>query len=301
MKKYVILLSLLISVAVNAQQNSFSESYFLDKYNLAPSYAGNYNPKFLFLGYRSDWSGIPGGPKTLRLSYNDVIPGMSNAGYGGKLVYDKAGIFNQFYLNGSYSYNLQVNDEHRILFGLSAGLYRNRLNLLDFYNEPGYTIDPSLISRDIKSRVKFTSGISFIWLWKNIEAGVGFSSLNFGDAAYKEVDLRYNPIADFHMHASYSYLINEEWTITPLAIVRGGKNIISQFELASLVTWQKRFMGSLVYRDPGVLGFGIGAHIGAGLKAAYNFNFATNVAMGAFNNHEITLGINPWEYLSREE
>jgi len=46
---------------------------------------------------------------------------MSNAGFGGKLIFDKAGIFNQFYLMGSYSYKLEVLDNHFVLFGLSAG------------------------------------------------------------------------------------------------------------------------------------------------------------------------------------
>lgn len=298
MKKQILLLYIvLLPLAVNAQQNSLSESYFTDKYNLAPSYAGNYNAQYLFLGYRSDWTGIPGGPKTLRLSYNDLFPRMTNAGYGGRLVYDKAGIFSQLYMNGSYSYDLQVSGEHHILFGLSAGFYKNRLNLLDYYNDPGYTIDPSLINRDIKSKLKFTTDFSFVWQWKNIEAGLLFSNLTFGDASYKETDLKYNPLSNYHIHASYMYTINEEWKVSPLVIVRGGEHIRSQFELASQVIWQEKFMGSLVFRDPGILGFGIGANIGRGLMLAYNFNFATNVAMGAFNNHEITIGINLWEYL----
>ena len=106
----------------------------MDKYTLAPSYAGNFNPKFLFLGYRSDWSGINGGPMTFRLSFNDVL--MQNAGWGARVAFDKAGIFNQLYAVGSYSYKLTVSDEHHILFGLSAGLHHNSVNLTEYYNDP---------------------------------------------------------------------------------------------------------------------------------------------------------------------
>jgi type IX secretion system PorP/SprF family membrane protein len=302
MKRLIILLSgVLMSLTVLAQQSPLSENYYMDKYSLAPSYAGNYNPKYLIMGYRSDWSGIDGGPKTLRISYNDVFPFMKNAGYGGKIVYDKAGIFSQLYVLGSYSYNLQLNEDHHIMFGLSMGFYKNRLNLLDYYNDPKYTIDPSLVSLDIKSRVKFMSDFSTVWTWKGIEAGLLFSNISFGNASYKEVDLKYNPLSNFQFHGTYLYNIGEDWDVSPLVIIRGGKYIKSQFELAAQALYIKKFWGSLVYRDRGIIGFGIGANIDKRLKIAYNFNFATNVAIGAFNNHELSLGINIFGYVSKKD
>jgi len=302
MKKLLtILIFITATTSVFSQQSPLSESYFIDKYYLAPSYAGNYNAKFLFMGYRSDWTGIDGGPKTFRMSYNDILPFMKSAGYGAKIIYDKAGIFNQIYVMGSYSYNLQVADDHRVLFGLSMGFYKNRLNLLDYYNDPQYTLDPSLISQDVQSKMKFMTDFSAVWTWKGAEAGITFANLAFGDASYKEVDLKYTPLANYQFHATYQYGINEEWDVSPLAIVRAGKDIKTQFELAAQVMYIKRFWGSLVYRDPGTFGTGIGASIDRGLKIGYNFNFATNIQMGVYNNHEISLGFNISEYLGKGE
>lgn len=282
---------------MSAQQIPISENYYMDKYSLAPSYAGNHNAKYLVMGYRSDWTGIDGGPKTARLSYNDVFPFMKNAGYGGKIIYDKAGIFSQLYILASYSYNLQINEDHNVLFGLSMGAYRNRLNLTDYYNDPKYNIDPSLIRMDINSKLKFMSDVSAVWTWKGAEAGFMFSNITINDAGYKEVDLKYNPMANYQVHATYLYNIDEEWDVSPLVIVRGGKYILSQFEIASQVVYMNKFRASLVYRDPAVFGFGAGMNIGKGLEIGYNFNLATNVTMGAFNNHEISLGLNIFEYL----
>ncbi len=288
---------ILIATLLSAQQIPISENYFMDRYSLAPSYAGNHNAKYLMMGYRSDWSGIDGGPKTARLSYNDVFPFMKNAGYGGKIIYDKAGIFSQLYILASYSYNLSLNDEHHILFGLSMGAYKNRLNLTDYYNDPGYSLDPSLISRDISSKLKFMSDFSAVWTWNGAEAGISFSNITINDASYKDVNLKYSPLANLQVHATYLYSFSEDWDVEPLVIVRGGKYIKSQFELASQVVYMKKFRGSLVYRDPGVIGIGAGMNLDKGLQLGYNFNLATNVTMGAFNNHEISLGINLFEYL----
>jgi type IX secretion system PorP/SprF family membrane protein len=300
-KLYLILIILQSSTYVHSQQSPLSENYFMDKYSLAPSYAGNYNPKYLITGYRSDWAGIEGGPKTLRISYNDLFPFMQMTGYGGKIVFDKAGIFSQLYVMGSYSYNLRVSQDHHVMFGLSMGLYKNRLNLLDYYNDPNYTIDPSLVSQDIKSKMKFMSDFSAVWTWKEIEAGFLFYNISFGDASYKVVNLKYSPLSNFQFHAIYLYNLNEDWDVTPIMIIRGGKDIKSQFELASQVTYMKKLWGSLVFRDPCVLGFGLGANINKGLKIGYNFNLATNVALGGLNNHELSLGINLSEYISKKE
>jgi type IX secretion system PorP/SprF family membrane protein len=299
MKKIIITLVAIVSGAtIYAQQTPLSESYFLDKYTLAPSYAGNFNSKYLFLGYRSDWTGVDGGPKTFRMSFNNLL--MEKAGYGAKIVFDKAGIFNQLYIMGSYSYNLQVSGDHHILFGISAGLYHNTLNLNDYYNDPDYNLDPALVQQDVKSKLKFMSDVSLVYSWKGLEAGFVLSNISFGDATYKEAEqLKYNPLANVQFHASYLYTVAENWDILPLVIIRGGKNIKTQFEIASQVIWQKKLMGSLVFRDPGVIGLGLGANISKGIKLYYNFNFATNVSMNALNNHEVTLGFNIFEYISR--
>ncbi len=302
MKKLLIVTAgILITTLVKAQQIPISENYFMDKYSLAPSYAGNHNPKYLMMGYRSDWTGIDGGPKTARLSFNDLFPFMKNAGYGGKIIYDKAGIFSQLYILASYSYNLSINEDHHILFGLSMGAYKNRLNLTDYYNDPGYTIDPSLISQDINSKFKFMSDFSAVWTWKGAEAGLTFSNITLNDASYRDVSLKYSPLANFQFHTTYLYSFSEEWDLAPLVIIRGGKYIKSQFEIASQIVYMKRFRGSLVYRDPGVIGAGAGLNLDKGLQIGYNFNLATNVAMGAFNNHEISLGFNIFEYLVKSK
>ncbi|HBH85932.1 MAG TPA: hypothetical protein DDY34_19300 [Bacteroidales bacterium] len=291
----------LMVTLLSAQQIPISENYFMDRYSLAPSYAGNHNPKYLMMGYRSDWTGIDGGPKTARLSYNDQFSFMKNAGYGGKLIYDKAGIFSQLYILASYSYNLSINEDHHLLFGLSMGAYRNRLNLTDYYNDPGYNIDPALISQDVNSKLKFMSDFSAVWIWKGAEAGFSFSNITLNDASYKDVNLKYSPLANFQFHTTYLYSFAEDWDLSPLVIVRGGKYIKSQFEIAIQIEYMKRFSGSLMYRDPGTLGAGAGIKIDKGLQVGYNFNLATNVTMGAFNNHEISIGINLFEYITKTQ
>jgi type IX secretion system PorP/SprF family membrane protein len=242
------------------------------------------------MGYRSDWSGIVGGPKTFRLSYNDAF--MQNAGYGGKFIYDKAGIFKQIIILGTYSYRVKIAEAHFLMFGLSLGFYSNTLNIIDFYNDPKYNIDPALLSANVTSKLKFMSDVAVVYTFKGIEAGFLFSNINFGDSKYSQVDVHYKPLANYQIHASYLYGISERWDVSPLLILRGGKYIKSQFEFASSIVYQKNLWGSLLYRDRGIWGIGIGGNIIKGLKIGYNFNIASSVAPRLYNNHEISIGIN---------
>jgi hypothetical protein len=182
------------------------------------------------------------------------------------------------------------------MFGLSAGFYSNTLNLIDYYNDPKYSIDPSLISADVTSKLKFMSDASVVYTFKGIEAGFLFSNINFGDSKYSEVDVHYKPLANYQIHASYLYSLSEKWEVSPLMILRGGKYIKSHFELASSVVFKKNLWGSLLFRDPGIWGIGIGGNILKGLKIGYNFNIASSVAPRFYNNHEICIGINIFEF-----
>jgi len=300
MKRLILIFTgILILTTLAAQQIPLSESYYIDKYSFSPSYAGNQNAGYIFTGYRSDWTGIKGGPKTFRISYNDRF--MSNSGYGIKIMSDKAGIFNQLYFLGSYSYSLKAGEDHRVLFGLSAGLYRNSINLLDYYNDPNYNIDPALVRDDINSKIKFMSDASLTWLWKGLEAGFMFANINFGDAHYKNAGTKYNPVANFQFHATYEWAVAENWDLLPLAILRGGKYVLSQFEVATMVRYQKKVWATLVFRDPGIFGAGIGCNIAEGLILNYNFNFASNVALNVFNNHEFCLGLNIFKFAVKKQ
>jgi type IX secretion system PorP/SprF family membrane protein len=291
MKKIIItLVAILFQEVIIAQQMPFSENYFIDKYALSSSYAGHFNPGSFFTSFRSDWSGISGGPKTLRLSYSDLI--MKNAGYGGKIIYDKAGIFDQLYIMGTYSYSLKIADDHKVLLALSVGIYHNRINFSDYYNDPKYNIDPVMIQQDVSSKLKFMSDFSALYLFKGIEAGIMFANINFGDVKYNEVDVTYKPLANYQVHIAYSYPVNDRWDIDPLIYLRGGKFIKSQIGIASMVKYQDNIWGSLSFRDPGIWGFGFGANIAKGIRFSYNFNFASSVALNIYNSHEISIGVN---------
>ena len=93
MKKTIIIYLFFIPAVVFGQQFPFMEAYYLNPYSMSPAYAGLQGKGTFFMDYRSDWTGIEGGPRTYQLSYNDKF--REKVGLGGKFVYDRTDIFKQ--------------------------------------------------------------------------------------------------------------------------------------------------------------------------------------------------------------
>ncbi len=290
MKKLIYISMMLgMPVVIFAQQFPFMEAYNINSFNMNPSYAGLKSVKTLFLDYRADWAGVDGGPVTCQLSYNDKVT--ANVGLGGRFIYDKTDIFKQIIILGTYTYDVHFTEEHSVNFGLSAGIYKNSIDLGKYYNDQNYVQDAALISGTEKSKVKIATDISALYRYKDIEAGILFSNVMFGTAKYSNTDFTYRPMKNYLVHASYTNRINDKWSVKPFVLFRGGHNYPSQLELASDISYKKKLWGMLVFRTGGIWGMGFGAEVTDGILVNYSYNLSTNVALNTFGSHQITLGV----------
>lgn len=290
MKKTIyIAMFLMITMTMKAQQLPFMEGYLFNPFSMSPAYAGLKNTNTLFLDYRSEWSGIDGGPATTQMSYNTRMN--KKVGIGGRFMYDKSDIFKQTILLGTYSYEVQISDNNFVNFGISAGFYHNSVDLAKYFSNPEYLVDNTLTAGLVKSKLKFASDASVLWRFRNFESGVMLSNLMFGTVKYNNPDVSYKPFANYMFHGSYKYTLNERIDLQPFLILRGGKNAPDQLEIAMSATYSKKAWGTLLYRTGGVWGFGAGAEPISGLLVNYSYNFSTGVALNTFGNHQLTVGV----------
>lgn len=299
MKKLIIILTGLMPMVVFGQQFPFMEGYSINPFSLLPAYAGIHNSKTLFIDYRSDWSGLNGGPTTYQLSYNDKLK--EKVGLGGRFIYDKTDIFKQILILGTYTYEVKVAEGHLINFGLSAGFFRNSIDLAKYFNDPAYVNDAVLIYGMEKSKIKFASDFSALYRYKKAEAGILFSNLMFGTAKYRNTDLRYKPLKNYLFHGSYLFSIDDKWSIKPAVILRGGQNIPVQFEIAPTVTWNNHFWGTTVYRTGGIFGLGLGGEVYEGILVNYSYNLSSNVELNTFGSHQLSLGVRIFNFIKNKK
>jgi type IX secretion system PorP/SprF family membrane protein len=289
MKKLTyILIMLVIPLGLFGQQFPFMEAYNVNPFNMSPSYAGLKNAKTVFLDYRSDWTGVDGGPVTYQLSYSDRFK--DKVGFGGRFIYDKTDIFKQTMLLGTYTYEVQIAEKHFINFGISAGFYRNSIDLGKYYNDPDYVQDAVLNTSTERSKMKVATDVSALYRFKDFEGGILFSNVMFGTAKYINSDFSYKPLKTYLIHASYLYQMSERWAVKPFVLLHGGQNYPSQIEFASEVDYNKKIWGMLLFRTGGIWGMGFGAEVTDGIIINYSYNLSTNVALNTFGSHQITLG-----------
>lgn len=298
MRKLIyIIATLLTPIGLYAQQFPFMEGYNVNPFSTIPSYAGLKNPKTVFIDYRSDWTGLEGGPVTYHMSYNDRLS--KKVGVGGRYIFDKTDIFRQSLLLGTYTYEVQLAKEQTINFGISAGFYRTSINFAKYFNDQTYVDDAALIIGREKSKIKVATDFSALYRFKSIEAGVLFSNVMFGTAKFSTDDITYKPMKNYLLHASYDYRINEAWNVKPFALFRGGENVPSQLELASEVRYIEKFWGSLLVRTGGIWGMGFGGEVYDGILLNYSYNLSTNVALNTFGSHQLTLGIRLFNFIGK--
>jgi type IX secretion system PorP/SprF family membrane protein len=286
---FSLLLFLLITTVTIGQQFPFMEGYNVNPFSMSPAYAGLYNVKTVFLDYRADWVGVAGGPVTCQLSYNDRL--FRKVGVGGRFIYDKTDIFKQTLILGTYTYEVEIIKGHKVNLSLSAGLFRNSIDLIKYYNDPEYVADNVLLYGLQKSRIKFATDFSVLYRFEELEAGILFSNVMFGSAKYNSSDIAYKPTKNYLVSLSYNFESDLHWAFKPFALVRGGKNYPFQLELASQVIYDKKFWGMVVFRTGGIWGLGFGAEIYKGVLLNYSYNLSSNVTLNAFGSHQLTLGL----------
>lgn len=125
-KTGAIILALLAGAEVRAQLNPLAGIYFQNEYLGNPAMAGTEQGLNLNMGYRRQWSAMPGAPKTQSITA-DFGTG-KKVGLGLNFHNDEAGLIKQTRVMGTYSYHLPLNDESRKLrFGISLGFMDERV------------------------------------------------------------------------------------------------------------------------------------------------------------------------------
>ena len=125
----VLALLFIISIAqlkVYAQLNPLAAQYFINPYLANPAMAGIDKGLQINLHYSKQTGDVPGSPvnQSLTLAYGTE----GKVGLGLNVTNDKAGLFNNTRIAGTYAYHLPIAENQQISFGLSLGVMTEKLN-----------------------------------------------------------------------------------------------------------------------------------------------------------------------------
>ena len=150
MKKiyFLAVLTLFTLVDVSAQQDPHYTQYMYNLSVINPAYAGSKEALSMGLLYRKQWVDIEDAPTTA--TFFGHLPVGKNVGVGLSAISDKIGPVEENNIYGDFSYTLNMGGEHRLAFGLKAGvtlhkvgLFSQIYNTLPDPNDPAFSEDTS--------------------------------------------------------------------------------------------------------------------------------------------------------------
>ncbi|RVU02100.1 type IX secretion system membrane protein PorP/SprF [Mucilaginibacter limnophilus] len=130
MRRFLFISILLLStVVVYAQQDAQQSQYMFNGIYINPAYAGYKENLNLHAYYRSQWTDVPGSPRSMSLAI-DAIANDGNVGLAFQIANDKLGAQHHLSAYGNYAYRLRMNEDgsSRLALGLGFGFVQTGIN-----------------------------------------------------------------------------------------------------------------------------------------------------------------------------
>ena len=228
MKRYLIAAVLLVMVKQSsAQINPFDALYFQNAYLANSAMAGSQEGSRINLGYRNQWSSVPGSPRMQYVSYETK---QNKIGWGLSIINNREGMVTDNKFLGTFAIHLPLNNpNNQIHLGLNVSAQKLQYNLAGL---EGNAADQALARFNDRGLIfDGDFGMGFSTERLTLE----FASYNLFEQLLKEqTNASISNTADFNLFflaASYRIPM-ENWGLTTKLAYRGVKNYTNLVDLA---------------------------------------------------------------------
>jgi len=304
MRKYIVFALMMASLApAYGQQVAQYSQYMFNALYINPAYAGYRGPVNLHTYYRSQWTGMPGGPRTLALSA-DMRAAGDNVGLGINLMNDRVGLEKRVYAYANYAYRLRVgrDPEDRLAFGLGIGVIHSAFDnagIRTDQQEPVH-LESSFLP-DARFGIFYSNNVFF--------AGFGMDNLisrlvfNQGSTS-----TRIPPVTQYYFNTGGIVPLASEILLKPSILVKNANNSAHRAwttDLNAALMFADQFTVGLTYRTALSKGKALSPDLpkpnsiialaefvaGEQFRIGYSFDYAlSRISNQVGSTHEISLG-----------
>lgn len=281
------LISSFFTISATAQDNTDFVQFFVNSAALNPSYTGIDGQPALYLGYRKQWAGMPGGPTLGQMSLQGILHKKLTGGLN--ISTNKRGLLSTSAMLFTGGYQVTIAEDKMIRFGLSIGGAWNRVDVAGVQNAD--QTDVALMTAVPNNFfVQGNAGVSYHN--KTLHMGLALPQL-FKPAYYSSESFSFpgiNPFQSVVVHASNRFYFNRNKNVfEPYLIYRYNQFRPSQFELATIVHLQNQVWFGASFRQ----GLGVSGMAGIKLNKASTLGYSFTTALGQDQikrpSHEIQL------------
>jgi len=291
MKKiyFLAVLTFFSLVDVSAQQDPHYTQYMYNLSVINPAYAGSKEALSMGLLYRKQWVDIEDAPTTG--TFFGHLPVGKNVGVGLSIITDKIGPVeeNNFYGDFSYTLNLGGEAEHRLAFGLKAGLTTHKVGLFS-------EIYPTLPDAGDDAFAEDTNNTFF-----NLGAGLfyytnkyylGFSVPNMLKSKYLDYNGRQfgTETSHYFVTGGYVFDLSPSWKFKPFAMVKSAFDAPVSLDVSTNFLYNNKFEVGATYRLDDSYGLMVGYNITPSLKIGYAYDhIVSDLNVTTPSSHEVIL------------
>jgi type IX secretion system PorP/SprF family membrane protein len=288
MKRYTHFLFLFLCSGfglLKAQQQTLYTNFNVHPYLYNPAYAGTSHVLQINGGYRNQWSGFAGAPKTYVLSGYGAFKKRANMAVGGMVVSDRIGLINRNSFYASYAYHVKINKLTKLGMGLSAGASQYNVKV---YDANPYDGDDVLLATNILNANTYDGNAGFYLYHPKYFVSLSFQQFLNSKIYWKPSVGRLSP--HYYVAAGYNIKINKDFVLQPSVLARIGPPVPYQLEYNLKLTWKDMIWIGGGYRTYDCASGMLGLTIDKQFSAAYAYDYTLSELQRYSNGtHEITL------------
>ena len=277
---------------LHAQQLPISSHFYENQFIYNPSAVGMQDYTQAFFHARKQWMGIQGSPETFHFTVDGSLNN-KKAGLGLMLFSDKSGIIGRTGGYGAYRYRFNINNEHMIYLGISAGFLQNKI----FFDKiQAENINETTLLKNTEKQTIFDANAGITYSYKNWKVGLSsyqlFNSNFYYEGNANIQSLKYKIIRHYIGSVQYEYTINNEFRLDPQLIVKNVQGMPVQFDVGAYINWRNQGWFGLNYQHNYGVSISAGGLLYDKYIISYSYDIPTgNIAGFTQGSHEFLIGI----------
>lgn len=288
----VILFASVSLLEVQAQQDPHYTQYMYNMSVMNPAYAGSKESLSMGLLYRKQWVDIEDAPTTGTFFGHSPIG--KNVGLGLSVISDKIGPVEENNAYADFSYTLNLGGEHKLAFGLKAGLTFHKVGL---FSEIGNGHVPDLGDPAFAENVSntyFNIGSGFFYYTDKYY--VGFSVPNLLKS--KHLDLQVNgdqyefgsETSHYFFTGGYVFDLTETVKFKPFFMLKSAFSAPTSLDLSTNFLFNEKFEIGATYRLDDSFGAMVNYAVLPNLRIGYAYDhIVSDLKVTTPSSHEIIL------------
>lgn len=281
------ILVVLTVVDLQAQQDPHYTQYMYNMNVINPAYAGSKENLSIGMLYRKQWVEIEDAPTTA--TFSGHAPVGKNVGLGLSVISDKIGPVEENNIYGDFSYTLQLGGEHKLAFGLKAGLTLHQVGL---YSDINHTLpdqnDPAFAQNTSNSYFNLGSGLFYYtnkyYLALSVPNMMKSKHLDFNGREFG------SEVSHYFLTGGYVFDVSENIKFKPFFMMKSAFNAPTSLDLSSNFLFNQKIEAGITYRLEDSFGVMINYAISPNVKLGYAYDhIVSDLNVTTPSSHEIVL------------